>query len=808
MERFPMTITAMRTIRKKTLRELWRNRSRTLMVVLSVAVGVLAVGMIVATWDILITDLYRRYAAIIPAHIQISVPTGVSNDDLKGLETVPGVAQVQGRAVFNGRCRLGSTYSAATGNSPWQTIEFIAFPDAEAQGINIITPEAGAWPPQRGQAVVERSSLSEMGAKVGDTIIVETLGHELTLAIVGTAHQQDNVMASVRGSSVIIVSSETMVQLRGHDRLDTIYLTVDDLSQKASVAQAVRERLESAGYKVGCVTLLDPTIHPAQDVLQVLLLVMGILAVLALVLSSFLVTNTISALIAQQINQIGVMKAIGADTRTVMRAYSITILAYGLLGTLLATPMAERAGYRLADFCAHLLNVDLYPYRRSLPALAVMIAVGLIVPFLTAIKPLWQGASITVRQAISDYGLGGVSGANSLSRLMGRIQGLPRAWALALRNAVRVPSRLLLTLATLILGGAVFVAVLSTNESFDRTVSNLLSGQYGMDAFLVLQGEQRVSEVLPLLQSHPEVALAEPWYFSQATMGLPSGQEVQVMVQGNPDGSRFYQPRLQAGRWLQPGDSNAIVVNRKWAEEEGLRLGDVVTLDLGADYPITEWVVVGINQDLVKQQTSVFVSLDSLDRALKRSDRSLTLRLRYTSHDLAAQSRITTELVALLENNDVGVFSTETMGQVESQVSSLYHVLVVFLLVMSVLIALVGGLGLMGMMSINVLERRKEIGVMRAIGADSGAILQVFWGETMVVALLSFILAAVLSLPLSWWMARRVGLAFINTPLDFTYAAEAIGYWLAIVLVIGTLASIAPALNAANLSVRESLSYQ
>jgi putative ABC transport system permease protein len=437
-----------------------------------------------------------------------------------------------------------------------------------------------------------------------------------------------------------------------------------------------------------------------------------------------------------------------------------------------------------------------------------MSVVGLAVPLLAAIRPLWQGANITVRQAISDYGLGGGSGANRLSRLLGKVQGLPRAWALALRNAVRVPRRLFLTVATLMLAGAVFVAVLSTNNSFDQTVSNLLSGQYGMDAYIVLEGEQRLSEVLPLAQSHPEVVLAEPWHLSLATMGLPSGQEVQVTVQGNPDDSRFYRPRMQAGRWLQPGDNNAIVVNRKWAEEEGLGPGDVVTLDQGSAYPVTEWVVVGINQDLVKQQTSVFVSLDSLNRTLKRSDRTLTVRLRYSHHDPAAQSRITAELVALLESNGVGVFSTQTMGQVESQVSSLYHVLVVFLLVMSVLIALVGGLGLMGMMSINVLERRKEIGVMRAIGADSRAIVQIFWGETMVVAGLSFLLAVALSLPLSWWMARQVGMAFINTPLDFTYAADAIGYWLAVVLVIGTLASIAPALNAANLSVRESLSYQ
>ena len=140
--------------------------------------------------------------------------------------------------------------------------------------------------------------------------------------------------------------------------------------------------------------------------------------------------------------------------------------------------------------------------------------------------------------------------------------------------------------------------------------------------------------------------------------------------------------------------------------------------------------------------------------------------------------------------------------------TNLYHILVVFLLVMSLLTAIVGGIGLMGMMSINVLERSKESGVMRAIGAGNRDIVQIFWGESMVISLASFGLAVLASVPLSRAMARAVGMAFIQSPLDFAYAYSGIADWFVIVLVVGTLASIAPALNAANLSVRTSLAYE
>jgi len=647
-----------------------------------------------------------------------------------------------------------------------------------------------------------------MRAQIGDTVIVDVNGHDRAMQIVGTAHQQDDVMASVKGNPIVLVHFDTLTQLQANDRYTTIYLTTNNLKERAHIANAARDRLERAGYTIGRVTLHDPALHPTQDVLDVLLLVMGILGGLSLLLSSFLVTNTISALVAQQIKQIGVMKAVGADTWLVLRTFGLTVIAYGIIGTFVASPIAERTGYQLAKYLAHQINVDLYAYRPSIPAFVTMLAVGLLVPMFAAAKPLWEGARITVRQAISDYGLGGGSGSNWMSRLLARVQDLPREWALALRNAVRVPDRLALTIATLSLGGAIFIAVLCVDASFGKTIDNLLEGQYAMDTLFAFAKQQRSSKVAEIAETHPEVAHAEAWYFSQATMKLGSGQQVQVLVEAGPDNSKFYAPRMIDGRWLAADDTNAIVVNRKWAEQEGVKLGDVVLLDLGELYPETEWIVVGINQDLVQKQTSVFVSLDALDEVLHRTDRTYTLEVQYTQHDPGSQTRITNELVGLFAQNSVDVFSTQILGDLKRQVTALYQILVVFLLVMSFLIALVGGIGLMGMMSINVLERSKEIGVMRAVGADTLAILKIFWGESIVITLMSFALAVIVSVPLARWMARAVGMAFIQTPLDFAYATQGIAYWFGIVIVVGTLASVVPALNAANLSVRQSLSYE
>ncbi|RME59340.1 MAG: ABC transporter permease [Caldilineae bacterium] len=787
-----------RTIPRKTLRDLWRNRSRTLLVVLSVALGVLGVGMIVDTWDVLTTDLQRRYAAIHPADVEINAPGGIPVDDLKGLATIPHVTAVQGRAVYATRHR--------DAEGKWQALELLAFPDPLDQAVNIIEPEAGKWPPGRGEIVLERRTLPRLGLAVGDMLTVDAQGRELALHVVGTMHQQDNFSMEVRGTSTAVVDLDVMVQVQGHDRFNTIYLTVDSPQVRGEVAEAARQRLERAGHRVGRVTLKDPTRHLAQEVVDILLLIMAILGVLILLLSAFLVTNTISALITQQTDQIGIMKAIGGDRTVILVTYGLAVTIYGGLGTLLAIPLAGRLGYRLAAYLASQINIDLFPYRPSLIAWAAMIVVGLLIPLLAAAPPLWHGASITVQQAISSYGLGGGSGDPRLVRWLSRLQGLPRTWSLAIRNSVRAPSRLALTLITLTLAGATFVAVLSTRASFNFTLDNIVGNQYRIDAILVFTRAQRVSRVVPLLEAQPGVERAEAWHFDQVIMSLPSGQDVQATLIAGPLDTQLFRPQVEQGRWLREDDAGAIVLNQEWAQQEGVRLGDAVTVRVqGED---TTWTVVGFNRDLVEQRTGVYVDLDELNRALKRRDHTYTALVRYTAHDRASQEEITAQIIDALAAHGIEVFSAETMSAIRDQATAMYTVLVIFLLVMSLLLALVGGLGLMGAMSINVLERSKEIGVMRAIGADNRTLVLVFWGESMVITLASFLLAWWLSEPLARFMTRTVGLAFVNTPLDYAYARSAVGIWLVVAAVVGSLASIGPALNAARLRVQETLSYE
>ncbi len=127
---------------------------------------------------------------------------------------------------------------------------------------------------------------------------------------------------------------------------------------------------------------------------------------------------------------------------------------------------------------------------------------------------------------------------------------------------------------------------------------------------------------------------------------------------------------------------------------------------------------------------------------------------------------------------------------------------------MAVLLAVVGGLGLMGTMSINVLERTREIGVMRAIGASDGSVRRIVIVEGVLIGVLSWAMGTAVAFPLSMLLSEAVGQSLLESPLSYTFSPPGALIWLVLVIVIATLASLLPAYRAARMSVRETLSYE
>jgi putative ABC transport system permease protein len=204
----------------------------------------------------------------------------------------------------------------------------------------------------------------------------------------------------------------------------------------------------------------------------------------------------------------------------------------------------------------------------------------------------------------------------------------------------------------------------------------------------------------------------------------------------------------------------------------------------------------------------LYVNYEYISRLIDQPELVYSLRVITDGHDSATQRRVNDQLQALFEERGVQISNTQLGADFIQNQKAQTDIFVYFMLVMASLIAVVGGLGLMGMMSINVLERTREIGVMRAIGASNGDIQGIVIVEGMVIGLISWIISILLSIPITAALSTGVGLAILTAPMPAVYGISGIIAWLVSTLLIATLASSIPARRASMLTVRDTLAYE
>jgi putative ABC transport system permease protein len=287
------------------------------------------------------------------------------------------------------------------GPQQWRPILLVALRDYKDIRVSKVTPKAGAWPPPDKELLLEQSSVAMAGAKTGDALLVETPdGKQRRIPVAGVVHDLSQISSFFRGTAYGYISMDTLEwvgETRDFNQLD--FVAAENESNKAhvdKVAGEIRNKIENSGRAVFFTLIFDPPgRHWADGSLQAMTLILGVLGALSLLLSGFLVVNTITALLTQQVRQVGIMKAIGArgDRRHVHgRRDRLRILAL-----FLAVPLGVIGAQAFAGFTARLLNSTSAPT----PSPRVLMVSG-DRPSCRCWRALpgGDGVRITVRQAI------------------------------------------------------------------------------------------------------------------------------------------------------------------------------------------------------------------------------------------------------------------------------------------------------------------------------------------------------------------------------------------------------------------------
>ncbi|MHB1133700.1 MAG: ABC transporter permease [Chloroflexota bacterium] len=787
---------------RKVVRDLLSNKTRTVLVVLSIAVGVFAIGMIGGTQLILSQDMRQAFMGINP--FSAAIATESFDDELvQMVRDMKGVEDAEGQGSLSRRVRLP--------NGGTKGVQFTAYGSFDDIRINKVFSEVGAWPPSDREVVMERASLEYLGLQVGGTLTVE-VGENKTreLRIIGTARDMYIPPPAFVGSGYAYINMATAEWLGGSRSYSGLIFTVSenalDRDHIQRVTQQVRDKIENGGRTVFSTYVGDPGKHPIDGTMQALILILGALGLVALILSGFLVVNTVTALLTQQMRQIGVMKAVGARARQIMAMYLVITLTYGLLALVVGIPLGALGAVAMGGYLAGMVGFDVVSVRPSREVMLLEVAVGLAVPVLAAIWPIVSGVRISAREAMSASGASqGGKSSGFLDRLLEQVRGLSRPLLLSLRNTFRRKGRLALTLFTLTLGGATFIGIFCVRESTTVTLDDAL-GYFNYNYEVRLSRGYRASFLVEEAKRVPGVTAVEPISGQNLRRQRPNESESDTisMLAIDPQ-TKLINIDLLEGRWLLPEDDNAVVLNSMVTQKESdVKVGDEVVFK--GDGRETTWRVVGIVRGVMTGPIA-YANRPYFEREMRTGGHVGSLWV-VTAGDPAAGAATLQALKEHFKTVGIRVAATESMAEMRQLIQGQFDIIVVFLLIMAVLMAVVGGLGLMGTMSLNVLERTREIGVLRAIGASDGAVRQIFIAEGILIGLLSWGVGAFVALPISQTLSYSVGVAFVNAPLTYAYSFGGLLIWLVTVVVLASLASILPARNASRLSVREVLAYE
>lgn len=792
---------------RKALRDLWENKTRTILVILAIAIGIVGVGSILTSYSILTREMNRNFMDTNPATAVITLDSDVDDDLVQTIQARPDIAAAEARRTLLARYR--------TGDNQWLPILLFVIDDFENLRVSTFSSERGDWNPAASEILIERSGLSLIGQDVGDTAVVKAPGNvPQNLTISGIVHDPGQAPSWMEGRAYGYITVDGLAQLGEAPTLNELRLVMadnaNDQAANRQTANGVRDWLTNNGYSVSRTKVPVPGEHPHNSQMMTLLFILEAFGILALLLSGLLVATMISALMEQQLRQIGVMKTVGARIRQIAGVYLATVIFLGAMALLIGIPAGLAGGRAYAEFAAATLNFEIASNRVDGWTYVVQIAAALLIPLIGAAFPIAKGSRITVREAISDSGASETSiGSRPIDALLGRVQGFSRTLLLALRNTFRRQGRLALTVLALAAGGAVFMVALNVGASWNETTEAEFTAR-NFDATIRLK--QPVEAALAsLVADVPGVVAVETWQEADTAViypdgdGEPSSLGDLFRTIGLPADTPMIEYPLVEGRWLRPNDENALVVSHMLADHEpSMTVGNEVVIDLNGQ--ATTWTVVGIvrqiGPNVAYANQAYFAALSGL------TGQTNQVQIASNDHSETGQSATLQAVEAVLLDAGVAVKVANTSLDGRQVLVDHFYIIVTLLMLMAGLVAAVSGLGLASTMSLNVMERRREIGIMRAVGATSMKVLQVVLGEGMFMGLLSWGLAILFSIPLTRVISNVAGMIFIEAPLDVAYSWSGVAWWLGIVLVLTAVAGSLPAATATEMPVNEVLAYE
>jgi putative ABC transport system permease protein len=786
------------TLVRKSWNDLWRRPARLLLTTLTIALAVASFGILA------MPALMNRAmtAEVTNARLyNLTVPVDdvvLSAAQMKELAQVPNVVAVVGRSLFDTRALIGGQRVAT---------EVWGVPNFAHQPLDRVITTAR---PGAGQVLVDAqdANLGIYRGRSGDRLRLQAAdGSFRTFLVVGSARAMAFNQDAAKNRLVLYASQPTVQRLGALKGVNYLEFQLRNASPPAAHKTAVAVQRFLATQPVvtafaGLPTVRAPGDWPLKQAFDQRSEVLDILTVLAVLSAAFLLANTVRTMIAEQTGEIGIMRAVGASRRHVRRTLLRTAAYLGLLGALIGVPLGIALAYVLVGMFAQLLFGAHPAFAVDWPVALASAVAGVGGAVLTAWLTLHKALRTPVREALSSEGLVSAFGGSTFDRATLRTAALPPLVRVGVRNVARQKERSATTIVQVALAVATFLGL----ASLGLAVSQVTSQSWSVLNYDITLATQTGAREYP-------VGVVDVVRAQHGVAGVEAVDEAQMTYRGQTlyalgvHARSFVDEPLAAGRWLTPGDVRAgapvIIAGSAFARIAHLHIGSRVSV--AAQTGPARFTVIGIGKSTANNGFNVYMPLGALQAATDHQGVTNTLLVRASDKSHAAVDALAAHLEGRLGQAGYPtsaqlIYSDRANGLAQSQT------MLVIVQSIGLLIVVISMLGLVNAITMNVIERTREVGVLRCLGAGKRDIRRIFRTEIMTLALIGFLLSVPLGLLVAHALQWLV-LHLTNLRLPVPYSLSSLAVALVGTVVLAVVATSLPLRRATGLRPGQAIRY-
>lgn len=790
---------------RKSFRDLGKRKARTVFTVLTITLAVAALGLF-SVVPLMDEAMEKEVVDSNMYDVRIWVSDLVVNESQqKGLSDLDNVNAVEGRLAFYTRMYIGERRNDAI---------IIGIQDFAQQEVDIVAKDSGVAPgfmQLLADSNMKRANLYQGG--MGDTVrIYDFEGNIQELEISGSGHSLLYSDYPMFGLAVFYTDMETVHMLSNTSGVNIISFDLEKNTQEDadSALEDIQTYLLQNTEFVSFTEIPDVRLNgdwPGEQNFSNMSSFFVILTLMTLFCSVFLISNTMHTMITEQKREIGQLKAVGATKFQVLRSYTQTVLIMGGTGSVLGGILGIFISHLMVSFLANNFFGITPGFNVYLPVVIVSIAVGLGLTLLSTLPALIKALRMTAREGMDNHGIQANYGTSRFDLALMKMRGLPSSAQMGLRNMARKKGRSLSTILQITLAVGMFLAILSISASIQATVSQEF--EYLTSDIISTgstEGGRPLYEDLQyVLIDIDGVETAEPIV---ATEAMFKDDTITLFGYTYNTVAYDFKRTLDKGRWYDEFDekSNAsvIVLSKTLADIHDIRVGDAMEVEMATG--TFSFEVIGLSSSLMNNGMVCYVPISTIQDKLLMGDivTGFAIVTESSSHDLI--DRVATDIEDIMlkrgfvVNNLILYVAEEQNQQANQQVMNL-------MMAVGGIIVLITMIGLASMLTMNVVERTKEIGMLRCIGSSSRSIRSVFGTEGLVITLFGWAAGVPMGLFVGMYLNQMI-YEIMHIDIAFIFPVEYVFISLILTLVM-TLLVIQPSLwRATHLKPGDALRYE